>query len=87
MDGGQLTAVLIVAIVMIASIVRAKYGYGRFGRRNDSRQGMISDQEHTENLRLRDEVKELKERLKVIERITVEKENSLSREIESLRDR
>ena len=40
-----------------------------------------------ETLRLRDEVKELKERLKVLERITVEKENSLSKEIESLRDR
>ena len=37
--------------------------------------------------RLRDEVKELKERLKVLERITVEKENSLAKEIESLRDR
>lgn len=37
--------------------------------------------------RLREEVRELKERLKVLERITVEKENSLSREIESLRDR
>jgi len=38
-------------------------------------------------MRLRDEIKELKERLKVLERITVEKENSLSREIEELRDR
>ena len=37
--------------------------------------------------RLRDEVKELKERIKVLERITVEKENSLLKEIESLRDR
>ena len=33
------------------------------------------------------EVKELKERLKVLERITIEKENSLSREIDDLRDR
>ena len=40
-----------------------------------------------ETLRLREEVKELKERLKVLERITVEKENSLAKEIESLRDR
>jgi hypothetical protein len=37
--------------------------------------------------RLREEVKELKERIKVLERITVEKENSLAKEIESLRDR
>jgi hypothetical protein len=40
-----------------------------------------------ETLRLRDEVGELKERIKVLERITVEKENSLATEIESLRDR
>ena len=43
--------------------------------------------EHAENLRLRDEVKELKERIKVLERITVEKENSLAQQIEQLRDR
>jgi cell division protein FtsB len=84
MDGGQLTAVLIVAMILIASIIRAKYGYGRYGRRRDSG---ISAEEHAENLRLREEVKELKERMKVLERITVEKENSLAKEIESLRDR
>ena len=75
--------VLIVAIVMIASVVRARYGYRR-------RSGLMCDaepQERVENERLREEVKELKERLKVLERITVEKENSLSKEIESLRDR
>jgi uncharacterized protein YlxW (UPF0749 family) len=88
MEGGQIMVVTIVAIVMVASIIRARYGYGRFGRHNrDDRQGLMSSQEHAENLRLRDEVKELKERLKVLERITVEKENSLSREIDSLRDR
>ncbi len=43
--------------------------------------------ETDEALRLREEVKELKERIKVLERITVEKENSLEREIEELRDR
>jgi hypothetical protein len=85
MDGGQLTAVLIIAIVMFGSIMRAKYGYSRWGRRGRNLAGP-SPEEHAENLRLRDEVKELKERLKVLERITVEKENSLSREIDSLRD-
>jgi hypothetical protein len=90
MDSGQLTAVLIVMMVMIGSIARARYGYGRFGRfgryrRDDD--GGISAQDRAENLRLRDEVKELKERIKVLERITVEKENSLAKEIESLRDR
>jgi uncharacterized protein YlxW (UPF0749 family) len=87
MDHGQLTAVLIVSIVMFASVMRAKYGYSRFGRRGRRALAVEeSAQEHAENLRLRDEVKELKERLKVLERITVEKENSLAREIDSLRD-
>ena len=36
--------------------------------------------------RLREEVGQLKERLQVIERITVEKENSLERGIEGLRN-
>ena len=40
-----------------------------------------------ETAQLRDEVHELKERIKVLERITVDKENSLAKEIESLRDR
>jgi cell division protein FtsL len=83
MEGGQIMVVLIVAIVMVASIIRAKYGYSRHGRRVDS----TSPEDRAENLRLREEVKELKERLKVLERIAVEKENSLSREIENLRDR
>jgi hypothetical protein len=37
--------------------------------------------------RLRDEVVTLRDRIAVLERITVEKENSLEREIEKLRDR
>ena len=83
MEGGQLMVVLIVAIVMVASIIRAKYGYSRRGHQIEG----ASPEERAENLRLRDEVKELKERLKVLERITIEKENSLSREIDDLRDR
>ena len=80
---GELMVVLIVAIVMIAQIYKAKYGIRRHGRRDPE----ISPNEHAENLRLRDEVKELKERIKVLERITVEKENSLAQQIEQLRDR
>jgi hypothetical protein len=45
------------------------------------------EQDSGETLRLREEVQELKERIKVLERITVDKENSLAKEIESLRDR
>ena len=83
MESGQVMVVLIVAIVMVASIIRAKYGYSRRGRFISG----SSPEEQAENLRLREEVKDLKERLKVLERIAVEKENSLSREIDSLRDR
>jgi len=84
LKSGELMVVLIVAIVMFASIIRARYGYGRHRQRGDS---AISPEEQGENLRLREELKELKERLKVLERITVDKENSLAKEIESLRDR
>jgi hypothetical protein len=82
MDGGQLTAIIIVAIVMVASIIRAtiRGPYRHRGVRGD-------DQPQVENQRLRHEVQELKERIKVLERITVDKENSLAKEIESLRDR
>lgn len=76
--------VLIVGIVMLASVLRAKYGYGRRHRRDGV--GEISAEENAETLRLRDEVKQLKERIHVLERITVEKENTLSRQIEELRD-
>ena len=84
MDSGQLTAILIVAIVMIASIFRARLR-GPY-RRNDNLVG-DNGRAEVENSRLRDEVSGLKERIKVLERITVEKENSLAKEIESLRDR
>jgi hypothetical protein len=78
--GGQTMVVLIVAIVMIASIIRAKYAGGRGP-------GGALPENDGEARRLREEVKELKERIKVLERITVEKENSLAKQIDELRDR
>jgi hypothetical protein len=71
---------IIVVAVMIASVLRSKYS--RRGRDSE-----IDPQERAETLRLREEVMMLKDRLKVLERITVEKENSLAKEIEELRDR
>jgi Phage shock protein B. len=73
---------LIVFFVMVASIFRAKYGHGR-RRGNEA----ISAEEHAETMRLREEVKALKDRIHVLERIAVEKEDTLSRQIEELRDR
>ena len=78
MNPFEMVAIIVVA-VMIASVLRARYS----GRRSDEE----APQERAETLRLREEVKELKDRIKVLERITVEKENSLSKQIDELRDR
>lgn len=82
MNPFEMVAVIVVA-VMIASVLRAKYGHSR------SRDGdkAVSAEEHAETLRLREEVKALKERIHVLERIAVEREDTLSRQIEELRDR
>ena len=79
----------IVLIVTIGSVVRSLLGV-----RRDHKGGEYSARDRTGDDRLIDEIKELrrevkslKERQAVIERITVEKENSLEREIERLRDR
>ena len=71
MNPFEMVAVIVVA-VMIASVLRAKYGHARRG------EAQIDPREHAENLRLREEVKDLKERIQVLERITIEKENTLS---------
>ncbi|HTU10626.1 MAG TPA: hypothetical protein VMG08_06965 [Allosphingosinicella sp.] len=87
MSGGQITAIIIVAIVMFASVVRAAFGSGKLGHRGRrGRDESLPARDDAETRRLREEVRNLKERLAVIERITVEKENSLAREIEQLRD-
>jgi hypothetical protein len=81
MDGGQITGIIIVAIVMLGAVLKSIF-------RGPRHPVIFNDgQAKLENQRLREEVSDLKERLKVIERITVDKENSLAKEIESLRDR
>jgi hypothetical protein len=81
MNGGEMMVVLIVAVVMIAGIFRGRSRFHYRGEHDENPGTGI------ENQRLRDEVQQLKDRIKVLERITVEKENSLSRQIEELRDR
>ena len=81
MNGGQIMVVAIIAIVMIATVLKARFHGGQ------RRLSEEDPQERAETLRLRDEVKQLKERLHVLERIATDRENSLSREIEELRDR
>ena len=73
----------VLILIFAFSIIRHKMGIPVRSMRD--MRGDPADSQET--LRLREEVSQLKERLKVLERITVEKENSLSKEIESLRDR
>ena len=73
-------AVLVSGIV---SIFRARYGIRRDKEGNE----YSVHQDSAEVNQLRDEVRQLRDRVGVLERIAVEKENSLEREIELLRDR
>ena len=72
---------IIVVTVMIASVLRAKYSHRRRGEVESDPAAKV------ETLRLQDEVKQLKERIHVLERIATDKESTLSRQIEELRDR
>ncbi len=75
--------VLIVAITAIASIFRAKYGIRRDRKGNEY---PIAD---ADTARMREELKALKERVAVLERIATDGDRgaSLEREIEALRSR
>lgn len=87
MNGGQFMVVMIVAIVMIANIFKAKHKH----------RGAIGP-EMIEHLRgegsrdtqaLRAEVQQLRDRIQVLERVITDQHKSidLDREIERLRDR
>ncbi|WP_414902996.1 hypothetical protein ACMT1E_06995 [Sphingomonas flavalba] len=74
--------VLIVAITAVASVLRARYGIGRSrGGRQDI---AVPDAEAS---RMRDEIRALKDRVAVLERLATDDNNSLEREIERLRDK
>jgi hypothetical protein len=80
--------VAIVVVVTIGGVLRARYGVGKDWRGNDVR--FADDGGAAENERLRAELKSLKERLAVLERLATESNTSsahLDREIEKLRDR
>jgi len=72
--------VLIVAIVTIGRIIAAKNGL-RMGKRGWSMENKL------ENQQLRDEIKDLKERIAVLERLATDTHSAaaLDREIEKLR--
>lgn len=73
----------ILLLVFAFTIIRHKMGIPV----RSMRQMRGEPEDSRETQRLREELSQLKERLKVLERIAVEKENSLAKEIEQLRDR
>lgn len=70
--------VLIVAIVMLAGVVRAKY---------HARGREVSLADDPEAAQMREEIKTLRDRVAVLERIATDKNHLLEQEIEQLRDR
>jgi hypothetical protein len=78
--------IIIVAMAIFGGILRQRFAH----RHNDFR-GIVNaaggEDNSEETRQLRSEVTQLKQRIQVLERIAVEKENSLAREIEQLRDR
>lgn len=79
--------VAIVGISAVASVLRAKYGH----RRRKNRDWTAGDADlAAENNALRDEMRGMKERLQVLERLATDDESDarrLDREIEKLRDK
>lgn len=81
-------ALAVIIVLTVGRIIRYRLGdHSAFERREKRRSLMDDQQDSAETLRLRDEVKQLKERIHVLERIAVDKEDTLSRQIEELRDR
>jgi len=89
MNGPEMV-VLIVLITAIASVIRARYGIVRTGRGRE--EVYVGRQENdAEKQMLRGEVRELKDRIAVLERIVTDGDRNrglaLEREIEALRDK
>ena len=81
--------VAIVGIVMVASVLKARYGI-RKGKDGIERYHGADPAAAAEAARLRDEVRSLRERVQVLERVITDSETSslrLDREIEQLRDK
>jgi uncharacterized protein YlxW (UPF0749 family) len=77
MNSGELMVVLIVAIVMITSIFKART---KSHYQKDADSGV-------ENDRLRGQVQQLQERIRVLERIVTDRGVETAAQIEALRDR
>lgn len=84
--------VAIIIVITVGSVLKARYGVHRHQTGPRPRPGFAFDasaETEAENARLRDEVRALKERVQVLERVVTDNEGSLrlDREIERLRDK
>ena len=79
--------VAIVAISAVASVLRAKFGVVRLRGRNREERFVGTPRDDAETDRMRGEIKTLKDRIAVLERIATEDSRAvdLNREIEKLR--
>lgn len=77
--------VAIIVVVTIGSVLKARYGVHKDKHGNEFR---ADPQAGIDNARLRDEVRSLKERVQVLERVITDNNSSLrlDAEIEKLRD-
>jgi hypothetical protein len=78
MLSNHIMIVLVVAIVMTGLVLRARYAA------MTARERRLQD---TVAPAVQEELQRVKQRLSVLEQIAIEKDNSLAREIEQLRDR
>ena len=81
--------VAIIVIVTIGSVLKARYGIRKDKWGNEVfRGGMADTATAAENARLKEELRAIRERVQVLERVVTDTEGSvrLDREIESLRD-
>ena len=83
MNGGQMMVVLIVLVAVVGGIIKARYkAAGRIEQQTPQDSADVRQQ--------REEIRALKERIAVLERLATENNDSgarLDREIEKLRDR
>lgn len=77
MNQFEMVAIIVVA-VMLAGVLRAKYSH---------RNAKTPPADDPETVRMKEEVRTLRARVAVLERIATDKEHGLEQEIERLRDR